>query len=276
MSSIESGTSPPYESSSSRKQNQPSLLRKQQHEPPQSQLISTPSNSDSDTADVEAEKMKKLLEWELSALEADDLRSHAWYHGQHVDRTEAERLLRQCVAEEHGSITADIIAANDTITSSNNVTATVSKGSSLLQHRVEENTSDSDGMDDSSSERSYTYFALDHSMGKPAAKKSGPLFEISTAIVTALLQQRPNINGVYISRERRHFYCFLVRDSRNVRPPGRYVMSCLRVDKYEDLHRHDDEQRRKFQRKQQRRQQMQHQHPVLHFVINEVCDTCYT
>lgn len=51
---------------------------------------------------------KKQLEWELSTLEADDLRSHAWYHGCQVDRVEAERLLRQCVAEEHGNTNIEI------------------------------------------------------------------------------------------------------------------------------------------------------------------------
>lgn len=288
---MESGTSPPYQSLSSRKQNQPPPLRKQQHESPQSQRVSTPLNSDSATADVEAEKMKKLLEWELSTLEADDLRSHAWYHGQQVDRTEAERLLRQCVAEEHGSVTANIIAANDTITPSKNVTATATKGSSLLQHHVEENTSDSDGMDDVSSESSDADFTIDDCMDEPGMVPDPSLATSTKMAVELGLQQRRGIDGVLKRpkrphRPRRHFYCFLVRDSLNVRPPGRYVVSCLRVDKYEDLETndkntsqrcHDDEQRRKFQRKQQRRQRRQHQHPVLHFVVNEVCDIlCYT
>jgi len=278
---MESGTSQPYESPPSNKQNQPPPLLKQQHQLPPSQRVSSPLNDDSATSDVEAEKMKKLLEWELSALEADDLRSHAWYHGQQVDRTEAERLLRQCVAEEHGSSTATIITANDTITPSNNVTAsTTTKGSSSLQHHVEEATSDLDGIYDVSSDSSDSDFSIDDCIDK------------RDMVPDPSLATRRHIDGVLPlkrpkrpHRPRRHFYCFLVRDSLNVRPPGRYVVSCLRVDKYEHLETgdknisqryHDDDQGRKFQRKQQRRQRRQHRHPGLHFVVNEVCDdTCY-
>jgi len=279
MASMESGTSPPYESPPSCKQNQPPLLRRQQHQPPASQRVSSPLNADSATVDVEAEKTKKLLEWELSALEADDLRSHAWYHGQQVDRTEAERLLRQCVAEEHGSATATIINANDTITPPNNLTDAATKGSSSLQHHVEEDTSDSDEMDDVSSASSDADFTIDDCIDEHGMVPD-PSLATRRRIDGVLPLKRPKRPH----RPRRHFYCFLVRDSLNVRPPGRYVLSCLRVDKYEDLETgdknisqrcHDDEQQRKFRRKQQRRQRRQHRHPVLHFVVNEVCEMLY-
>jgi len=279
MSGIESGMSPPYESPPSRKQHQPSPLPKQQHEPPTSQRVSSTLNADSATADVEAEKTKKLLEWELSSLEADDLRSHAWYHGQQVDRTEAERLLRQCVSEEYSSATATIITANDKVCPPNNTTATVTKGSSLLQQHVEEDTNDSDGMEGVSSESSDADFGIDEFVDERGVVLN-PSVATSTTMTEAL--KLPMKRPKRPHRPRRHFYCFLVRDSLNVRPPGRYVVSCLRVDKYEDLKTsdksksqrvHDDEQQSKLRRQQQRRQRRQHRHPVLHFVVNEVSDT---
>jgi len=298
MSTVESGTSPPHESSPLRKpKNQtPPLSHKQKHQSPQSLHESSFLNAamaDSGTVDVEAEKNKKLLEWELSALEADDLRSHAWYHGQQVDRTEAERLLRQCVAEEYSFATTTTITGNtnnnDTIISPNHATATISKISSTLRHDVEKGTSDSDGMEDISSESSDTDFVFDDFIDD-LVDEQGVVPNSSMATSTAmaaelLLQQRRRIDGALRklipkrpNRPRRHFYCFLVRDSLNVRPPGRYVVSCLRVDKFEDFETRDkyktDEQRRKFCRQLQRRQRRQNRHPVLHFVVNEVSSTC--
>jgi len=263
---MESGTSLQYESP-------PSC--KQQHKPPQSQRVSSPLNVESVTAEVEAEKSKKLLEWELSSLEADDLRSHAWYHGYQVNRTEAERLLRQCVAEEYGSATNFIITANDTVSVSppSDVSATATNCSSSLQQHVEE-ASDSDLSSNSSDEDlGITDFMDERGLVVTLSKAK------STEMGGALLKRRLGPH-----RPRRHFYCFLVRYSLNVGPTGRYVLSCLRVDKYEDNETWDknksqlyhDVQRRKNRRQQQRRQQRQLRHPVLHFVVNEVSDTCNT
>jgi len=250
---------------------------KQQHKPPPSQRVSSLLNTDSPTAEVEAEKTKKLLEWELSSLEADDLRSHAWYHGHQVDRTEAERLLRQCVAEEYGSATNIIKTLNDTVSPSSNASATAIKGASSLQQHIEEDASDSDGLEDLSSDSSDADFSVNDFMDERGMVLDPPV-ATSTAMDDKALLKRPKEPN----RPRRHFYCFLVRDSLNVRPPGRYVLSCLRVDKYEDLETEDKnksqrchgEQRRKNRRQQQRRQQRQYRYPVLHFVVNEVSDTC--
>lgn len=103
-------------------------------------------------------------------------------------------------------------------------------------------------------------------------------------------QQRRCMNDMLLSkrslrshRGRRHFYCFLVRDSTNVKPPGRFVVSCLRVDKYESDETIDKEKKRsacdtidkQIRKQRQRRQRRQQQHPVLHFVINEVSLTLY-
>jgi len=252
-------------------------------------------------ADAEAEKNKKLLEWELSTLEADDLRSHAWYHGQQVNRAQAERLLRKYVAEQYGSATTTTTnTANTTNKNSktlNNITATAVKGSSSVRPNVED-TSDSDELEDISSENSDMDFANDDFLDD-LEDESGMLSDPSvstTAAISAslLLQQRRKVEGALSTkipkrphRHRRHFYCFLVRDSINVRPPGRYVVSCLRFDKYdEDLeaedknetHYDDDEQKRKKcnRRQQKQRQRKQQRYPVLHFVINEVSDSCIT
>ncbi|XP_025196855.1 uncharacterized protein LOC112595762 [Melanaphis sacchari] len=295
MSTVEYGPSPSHESPSLHKpQNQPPPpppppSRKQKHQSPQSLPESSLLNAaivDSGTVDAEAEKNKKLLEWELSTLEADDLRSHAWYHGQQIDRTEAERLLRQCVAEEHSFSTTTIITENtnnnDTNTSPNNATVTASTGSSSLQQNVKEDSSDTDGTEDISSESSDVDIAFDDFSNKLVDENGvvlDPSVATSTEIAAALqLKQRRRLHGELQTkrskRPRRHYYCFLVRDSLNVRPPGRYVMSCLRVDKYEDLEIGDryktDEQRRKVFRQQQRRHRRQNVHPVLHFVVNEI------
>lgn len=278
ISTVKSGILAPYEPPSlckpqnqsfplSHQQKQQSLLRSLR----ESSLLNT-RMVDSSSVDVEAEKNKKLLEWELSALEADDLRSHAWYHGQQVDRIEAERLLQQYVAEEHGF---SIIVER--------------------QH-TEEDTSDSDGAIDNTSDNSDSDEMIDianncSDAGFPfedLVDEHGvvvdPLKATSTRLAASVkLEQRRYIDGVLPTkrpkRPRRHFYCFLVRDSLNLRPPGRYVMSCLRVDKYADLetgHKYKtDKQLRKFREQQQRRQRRQNRHPVLHFVVNEVSIKCF-
>lgn len=271
MSTEKSGTSAPYESPPLCKpQNQPLSLSHQQKQ--QSLLRSLRESSllntrmvDSSSVDVEAEKSKKLLEWELSALEADDLRSHAWYHGQQVDRIEAERLLRQYVAEEHGfGITVEQQHTDEDDSDSDRAIDITSDNSH------------SDGTIDISSDSSDADFAFDDLFDEHGAVVD-PLKATSTRIAAALkLRQRRRLEGVLPTkrpkRPRRHFYCFLVRDSLNVRPPGRYVVSCLRVDKYEETeHKYKtDKQLRKLRQQQQRRQRRQNRHPVLHFVVNEV------
>jgi len=227
---------------------------------------------DSCSVDVEAEKNKKLLEWELSALEADDLRSHAWYHGQQVDRIEAERLLRQYVAEEHGfSIIVEQQHTEEEASDSDGAIDNISDNS------------DSDGTIDIASDSSDAEFTFEDLVDEHGVVVD-PMKATSTRLASALkLRQRRRLDGLLPTkrpkRPQRHFYCFLVRDSLNVRPPGRYVVSCLRVDKYEDLetgHKYKtDKQLRKFREQQQRRQRRQNRHPVLHFVVNEVSIRCF-
>lgn len=234
------------------------------------------------TGDTDAEQ-KKLLEWELSSLGADDLRSHAWYHGHRVDRAEAERLLRQCVADEHGVFTV-------------NFSSNIADGLVVSLEGEEDNVkySDLDGLEDVSSVSSDSDFDIDDFLDGLVDER-GLMPDSSTAMAAAsILQQRRRLDGVLPSasarRSRRHnrryFYCFLVRDSLNVRPPGRYVVSCLRVDKYNDIdnkknkksaiHNEDEQKRMQFLRCQhRRRQRRQQRHPVLHFVINEVSHTHY-
>lgn len=134
---------------------------------------------------------RKALERELgSAGGPDDLTGHAWYHGgaeRGMDRAEAERLLMQCVAEEHNN---------------------------SEDHERQPSDADADSDMDSDSDD----------------------------------EQRDG---------QRYFYCFLVRDSGNVRPPGRYVLSCARVD--------NKEGGKKRRRRRRRRPGL-----VLHFVINEI------
>lgn len=157
---------------------------------------------------VQAER--KALEQELgSAGGPDDLRGHAWYHGgkeRGVDRAEAERLLIQCVAEEHND--EDVIKK------------TPAKDMDSVETDTDSDSSDSDHQD--SNQRS----------------------------------RRPS----------NYYYCFLVRESTNLRPPGRYVLSCLRVDKkfYKGS---DGEFTRKQRRHKNRKQSLTH---VLHFIINEI------
>lgn len=235
-----------------------------------------------ESAQIEADKRKKLLEWELSTLGAEDLRSHAWYHGARVDRIEAERLLRQCVAEDYNFVSTS--------------TCTTSANNAVTSPKGQEDTDElgSDGLEDVSSVSSESDFALDDFLDG-LVDESGNVpdpFTATTTVMAAalLLQQRRRMAGVlptkrprHPKRNRRHYYCFLVRDSTNVRPPGRYVVSCLRVDKYDTdnneinkLHNQesnivDEEKRKKFLRQQlQRRQRRQQRRPVLHFVINEV------
>lgn len=231
------------------------------------------------TGDTDVDQ-KKLLEWELSSLGADDLRSHAWYHGHRVDRAEAERLLRQCIADEHGVFTV-------------NFSSNMADGLAASVEREEDNTkdSDSDGLEDVSSLSSESDFDTDDFMDGSVDERGLMPDPSTTMAAVSLLQQRRRPDGVLPSASarrprrlnRRHFYCFLVRDSLNVRPPGRYVVSCLRVDKYNDIknnkkitrHYEDEQKRMHFIRCQRRRQRRQQRHPVLHFVVNEVSHKHY-
>lgn len=239
------------------------------------------------TGDTDVEQ-KKLLEWELSSLGADDLRSHAWYHGHRVDRADAERLLRQCVADEHGFSAIGF--------SSNFIDGCLvdSQGEEYNEKDL-----DSDGLEDVSSVSSESDLAMDDFLDGLVDDRgvgSDPTTASSTVMATALLlQQRHRPDGVLSSvstkrsqcYNRRYFYCFLVRDSQNVRPPGRYVVSCLRVDKYDDEENtnnknnsarnaeHEQKRMQFLRRQRRRRQQRQQRHPVLHFVINEVSIICY-
>jgi len=230
--------------------------------------------SDDEAAAIVAEKDKKQLEWELSSLGADDLRSHAWYHGYQVDRSEAERLLRQCVVDEHGyNIMSDQSVSND----SKVATTATNEGS------------DSDGLDDVSSMSSDGDFGvegfLDELIDDNGMVPDPSMATNTTMAAMLLFQQHRRMNGllpvkpsVRPQNRRRHFYCFLVRDSTNVRPPGRFVVSCLRVDKYDcddrKLNKTSDKDERRHEQtlycQRQRRLQRQLKHPVLHFVINEV------
>lgn len=217
---------------------------------------------------LDAETVKKLLEFELSHLDADDMRSHAWYHGSQVDRAGAERLLRKCVTEEHGvvrDVDEDIGYAD----------------------------SDSNGLEDVSSVSSDGDFGPDDNFFDEPLDERRQVQDSSTAMSPTMaaslsLLQRRRIDNLLPKRSarptrqwQRHFYCFLVRDSLNVRPPGRYVVSCLRVDKYNDENYgsgsdgcgigDNDENRKKMRSRQiRRRLRRQRQHQVLHFVINEV------
>lgn len=233
-----------------------------------------PMVSDDEAAAIVAEKDKKQLEWELSSLGADDLRSHAWYHGYQVDRSEAERLLRQCVVDEHGyNIMSDQSVSND----SKVATTATNEGS------------DSDGLDDVSSMSSDGDFGvegfLDELIDDNGMVPDPSMATNTTMAAMLLFQQHRRMNGllpvkpsVRPQNRRRHFYCFLVRDSTNVRPPGRFVVSCLRVDKYDcddrKLNKTSDKDERRHEQtlycQRQRRLQRQLKHPVLHFVINEV------
>lgn len=227
--------------------------------------------------EMDIDKSRNLLEWELSTLEAGDLRSHAWYHGNRVNREKAEWLLRKYVATEYG--VTDIKEA-----SIKNVTKVVSREG---DEEMEEVTEDySDGLDDVSSDSDFnkddviTSFVDEHDV---ASRSSMAMDQPE--------QKRLRMDGnpnIPVDRRRRHYYCFLVRDSSNVRPPGRYVMSCLRVCNYDNgvndnrnLTYGDgimnDEKREKFLRRQhQRRVHKQQQQQVLHFVINEVSAACVT
>lgn len=242
-----------------------------------------------ETIDMEVENNKKQLEWELSTLETDDLRSHAWYHGNRVDRNEAERLLRKYVQEEYGYT----ITTTTTTTTNNNNTSTTGTNTSIRttvtgiidsperKYGIE----DSDGIEDVSSMSSDSDFGIDDGLEDGRCVVPDPSLAASTAMATALLlEQRRRLNGFlpleksirsYVRRK--HYYCFLVRDSMNIRPPGRYVVSCLRVDTYEDSdaalkqNKGDEKKCKKFLHRQRlRRYRRQQQHPVLHFVINEV------
>jgi len=202
-----------------------------------------------------AEKSKRLLEWELSTLEAGDLRSHAWYHGDRVDRREAERLLRQYAAAEEQQRTGG------------------GGGSDTIAAAIAAAEPYSDGLEDVSSESSDGDFASDECPDE-LIDENGRLLDPSMAtsarMAVALLAQqrrllnaaRPTARPARLNRRRR-FYCFLVRDSLNVRPPGRYVLSCLRLDKF------DGDGHGKKRGKQRARDQKRNR-PVLHFVINEV------
>lgn len=255
----------------------------QQVQPPLNPPVGLMESNES--ALTEADKNKKLLEWELSKLGAEDLRSHAWYHGDRVDRIEAERLLRQCVAEEHGITNA--MTTTTISTTANDVVIPPTEG------QDDNDDISSDGLEDVSSASSEGDFALDDFLDG-LVDNSGNVPDPFTATTTVkaaaiLLQQRrgmevlPTKNSKNPKRNQKHFYCFLVRDSTNVQPPGRYVVSCLRVDKYDNenndknkLQNHasnngDERKRKKFLRRQlQRRQRRQQRRPVLHFVINEV------
>lgn len=299
MSTVPSETSsqmlPPIPQPQNQQQTQPQTPHQQQMQSPltqdhqqiqQSQIPLCPQKGTimiDNTAHAEADKIKKLLEWELSKLGAEDMRSHAWYHGNRVDRNEAERLLRQCVAEEYG-----ILHAKANTTTANNVPISPKEG------QEDDDDLDSDGLEDVSSVSSESDFALEDFLDG-LTDESGNVPDPFTATTTVkaaalLLQQRHRLDGVLSSkspkrpkRNRRHFYCFLVRDSTNVRPPGRYVVSCLRVDKYDNDNNDknkpqnqvsnigDEQKQKKFLRRQlQRRLRRQKRRPVLHFVINEV------
>lgn len=213
---------------------------------------------------MDAEKSKKLLEWELSTLREDDLRSHAWFHGYRVDRLEAERLLNKYVIHEHGIDTKNIATAHSIESG---------EGERELKKNTENDSNrlvDENGMTELSKNISVM---LSDSLvmrqrcrmdGIPPAKKS----------------------SISNDRRQREFYCFLVRNSRNLNPPGRYVMSCLRVDNlYEDDY-HDKNQNPKGLNKEEREKLLLKQiprsnnrqsiYPVLHFVINEVSVVCVT
>lgn len=245
--------------------------QKEQTQKTQSQLPLVMDIMTKDVANHETEKNRKLLEWELSSLEADDLRSHAWYHGNRVDRAEAERLLRRCVAEE-----LSIREQVDT---------------SLRDGK--EDDGDSDELEKDSDQSSEEEITVDDFLDG-LVDEHGRIPDPSTATSTAmapslLLQQRRRMNGLLPSKKarnpkhkRRHFYCFLVRDSMNIQPPGKYVMSCLRVDKYENelyVSKHGDNpdeigneqsHNRSLRQKRICRERRQQRFPVLHFVINEV------
>lgn len=283
---------------------QPQLQLQTQQQPisPLMANVTTVEPSNSDT-----EKNKKLLEWELSTLEANDLRSHAWYHGECLGRVEAERLLRKCVAEEHGIRITTIPKTKNInnvkinqMTENTNIVSTVTASGIAQNVNVaregEEDTdddSDSDnGLEDVSSLSSDGDFALDDYLDElidDDGRVPDPSTATSTLMATALLvNQRRRMNGVLpVKRPKRqpkqhkHFYCFLVRASVNVKPPGRFVVSCLRVDKYDDVddmrkNGEDERSQKKRLRKQLKRRQLrQLRHPVLHFVINEVSCAWY-
>lgn len=250
----------------------------------------------------DAEKNKKLLEWELSTLEANDLRSHAWYHGECVGRVEAERLLRKCVAEEHGigiitttktkntnNVNINQMTENTDIVT-NATVAGIAQNENVPREREEDTDSDlasDNGLEDVSSLSSDGDFAVDDYLDEligDDGRVPDPSTATSTLMATAqLINQSRRMNSVLPmkrpkrqSRQRKHFYCFLVRASVNVKPPGRFVVSCLRVDKYDDVNNKrknsEDEhsQKKRLRKQQKRRQRRQQRYPVLHFVINEV------
>lgn len=277
-----------------RSQEQPQLQHQQQ---PLSSLMANVNTGDHTNPD--AEKNKKLLEWELSTLEANDLRSHAWYHGEFVGRVEAERLLRKCVAEEHGirittttkinntnNINIIQMTENTDIITNATVTSIAENVNGPVASREGEEDIDSDsdnGLEDVSSMSSDGDFAMDDYLDElidNECRLTDPSMFMTTA---SLINQRRRMNSVLPikrpkrqPRQRKYFYCFLVRASVNVKPPGRYVVSCLRVDKYDDADdkrkNGEDErsQKKRLQRQLKRRQLRQQRHPVLHFVINEV------
>lgn len=245
-------TSPVSPSKHEPRQNDEYQLRPRK-QPPQPMLpqqrpqqLCVALTTSTDATDVEKNE-KKMLEWELSQLEADDVRSHAWYHGDLVDRAEAERLLRRCVADEYGMGGAFVTSLHDSEDDSEDARSSNTSSDcdvEMLDDRPE-SLVDEHGPNSSSKMASALLLS-----------KQG---RYSTGQLPTKRPRRPN---------RRHFYCFLVRGSTNVRPPGRYVVSCLRVDKYDDNNRrHDDEQ---LHRKRRRRHRRQQRRPVLHFVINEV------
>jgi len=261
------------------KQQQEQYKHKQQNQQSRSSLW--PMKGDV-ISEMDADKSKKLLEWELSSLEANDLRSHAWYHGNRVDRIEAEKLLRKCVAIEHAIIDTTITATTVNV---------VIPREGEEEMEGEGTNDDSDGLEDVNSDGDLAMDDFLDGLVDERGRMPDPSMATSTFMAAALLaHRRRHMDGMLSAKKpnfqghsnRRNFYCFLVRDSINVRPPGRYVVSCLRVDKYDDVENDnknpisgdniaDEQKRKKFLRKQLRRRiRRQQRHPVLHFVINEV------
>lgn len=231
----------------------------------QSQFPLVMNITTNDAVESDMEKNRKLLEWELSSLEANDLRSHAWYHGNKVDRIDAERLLRQCVIDEHG-----ITSYSDNSSS-----------------RDEEESSNSDGLDQDSGQSSDDVENYNHDIQLDEQRQMSDAFTASALLLKPQGHHimLPAKKTIAQKRQGRHFYCFLVRDSMNIRPPGRYVVSCLRVDKYnDDVSRKYDSygnigikqsRKKSLCRQRKRRECTQQRHPVLHFVINEVSTVFY-
>lgn len=153
---------------------------------------------------AEEEKAKKLLEWELTSLGEKDLRSHAWFHGYQVDRVKAEQLLRQYVAEKH-----PIAIAGG------------GERAAGVAHSNSENDSTSDEDEATSDNSSWP----DLSVATSTTLSKVMLLHDDHVTIAPRPPKRPSL--------RRHYYCFLVRLSLNVQQPGRYVVSCLRVDKYD-------------------------------------------